>query len=55
MTYRELLEIMQCMTEKELDNKVIVYCEDYDYHYPADDFVITSDENSEPIAMIVLE
>ena len=49
------LEMMQCMNDEELDKKVMVYCEDYDYHYPADEFVVTQDENGNSIAMIVLE
>ena len=55
MTYRELAELMQCMTEAELNAPVLVYCEDYDYHYPADDFVVTQDESGNSIPMIVLE
>lgn len=54
MTYRDLLTLMQCMTEDELNAKVLVYDETFDYHYPANDFIITEVDNK-PNAIIVLE
>jgi hypothetical protein len=54
MTYRDLILLMQCMTEAELDAKVMVYDETYDYHYPVNDFVVTEKDGG-AFPIIVLE
>lgn len=54
MTYRDLLTLMHCMTEEELNANVLVYDETFDYHYPVNDFVVT-ENNGIAFPIIVLE